>query len=477
VAGLAGAGIAIAIILGIVAFIFYRRRSQQKRQEAYENVEEENEKTGLSDAGAASGAATPPVVVVSEFNEKPELSPSPVTSERAPRVSLRPVTQFMPNLSSGDQNAGVATGGAASGATLGVIGAPGTSTQQQQQQQQQQQTTQLARTLSRKEPPPALVLIGSNDAPQGQETPGSGPLPPPGPIVSSPTPSAFTDSSVAVSPFVGASISADAASTPPVHRVQMDFTPSMGDELELRAGQLVRVLHEYDDGWALCIRLDRSQQGVCPRTCLSQRPVKPRPPQSALGNRGSPPRPGVSGVRSQSPHVFPSPGGRPNGDASRSGSPAPRFPMGPGSHAGGRQSPRPQSPVSRPQSPVVRSQSPVMRPYSPAGRPQSPGAGYVKAQYRPVTPSESRPQSQVASGNPTTPTITVSPSLENGRPASPSHQALPRPQSPTVAPRPAVAPIRPSPLSNQTSSSDDEDKKAEQQQPQLSSSPPVFHAM
>ncbi|MCJ1432293.1 hypothetical protein MMC27_001649 [Xylographa pallens] len=61
-----------------------------------------------------------------------------------------------------------------------------------------------------------------------------------------------------------------------VHRIQLDFKPSMEDELELKAGQLVRLLHEYDDGWALCIRLDRSQQGVAPRTCLSARPVKPR---------------------------------------------------------------------------------------------------------------------------------------------------------------------------------------------------------
>lgn len=38
---------------------------------------------------------------------------------------------------------------------------------------------------------------------------------------------------------------------------------------------------------ALCIRLDRSQQGVAPRTCLSSRPVKPRP---AGNNRGPPPR-------------------------------------------------------------------------------------------------------------------------------------------------------------------------------------------
>jgi hypothetical protein len=34
-----------------------------------------------------------------------------------------------------------------------------------------------------------------------------------------------------------------------VYRVLMDFKPSMEDELELAGGQLVRMLHEYDDGW------------------------------------------------------------------------------------------------------------------------------------------------------------------------------------------------------------------------------------
>lgn len=34
-----------------------------------------------------------------------------------------------------------------------------------------------------------------------------------------------------------------------VHRVQLDFKPTMDDELDLKAGQLVRLLHEYDDGW------------------------------------------------------------------------------------------------------------------------------------------------------------------------------------------------------------------------------------
>ncbi|KAL2358551.1 hypothetical protein BJ546DRAFT_834208, partial [Cryomyces antarcticus] len=61
-----------------------------------------------------------------------------------------------------------------------------------------------------------------------------------------------------------------------VYRIQLDFKPSADDELELKVGQLVRMLHEYDDGWALCIRMDRSQQGVAPRTCLSRASVKPR---------------------------------------------------------------------------------------------------------------------------------------------------------------------------------------------------------
>lgn len=40
-----------------------------------------------------------------------------------------------------------------------------------------------------------------------------------------------------------------AATVNNVHRIQLSFTPSMQDELELHAGQLVRMLHEYDDGW------------------------------------------------------------------------------------------------------------------------------------------------------------------------------------------------------------------------------------
>ncbi|KAI5293388.1 hypothetical protein KEM52_005588 [Ascosphaera acerosa] len=61
-----------------------------------------------------------------------------------------------------------------------------------------------------------------------------------------------------------------------VYRVLIDFEPQMDDELPLRRGRLVRLLHSYDDGWALCCLLDNSAQGVAPRTCLAPIPFKPR---------------------------------------------------------------------------------------------------------------------------------------------------------------------------------------------------------
>lgn len=41
-----------------------------------------------------------------------------------------------------------------------------------------------------------------------------------------------------------------------VHRVQLDFAPSLADEMELRAGQLVRLLKSYDDGWVRSLSLN-----------------------------------------------------------------------------------------------------------------------------------------------------------------------------------------------------------------------------
>lgn len=149
-----------------------------------------------------------------------------------------------------------------------------------------------------------------------------------------------------------------------VHRVQMDFTPSMDDELALRSGQLVRLAHEYDDGWALCVRLDRPQQGVAPRSCLSARPVKPRPrpPPGAPGARGPPPM-GMNGRPPPGPssRFYPAPDGP--GSPARPMSPAhPRFGGPPGA---------PQQPMSPAQYPLAPRSAPGIRQVTP--RPMSPG--------------------------------------------------------------------------------------------------------
>lgn len=42
-----------------------------------------------------------------------------------------------------------------------------------------------------------------------------------------------------------------------VHRVQIDFNPSLPDEIGLTAGQLVRLLHAYDDGWVSLLMIQK----------------------------------------------------------------------------------------------------------------------------------------------------------------------------------------------------------------------------
>lgn len=149
-----------------------------------------------------------------------------------------------------------------------------------------------------------------------------------------------------------------------VHRVQLDFKPTLEDELELRAGQLVRLLHEYDDGWALCIRLDRSQQGVVPRTCLSTRPVKPRAGPSA-GRPGPPVNPNPNMNNKNRPMG-------PMGPMNQQWPMRPAGPAGPVGPMGPARGNQPQPPMQggRPASPAMRIQT--QAPYPTGDRPQSP---------------------------------------------------------------------------------------------------------
>jgi hypothetical protein len=68
------------------------------------------------------------------------------------------------------------------------------------------------------------------------------------PAMPSPAGTEFSDISVSSAAAVAVAASANGMA-PPVHRVQLDFVPSLADELPLKAGELVRLLHEYDDGW------------------------------------------------------------------------------------------------------------------------------------------------------------------------------------------------------------------------------------
>lgn len=64
------------------------------------------------------------------------------------------------------------------------------------------------------------------------------------------TPASATSSdAVSISSDKAATIATNGRRPSNVHRVQLDFAPSMSDELGLRTGQLVKLLHEYDDGW------------------------------------------------------------------------------------------------------------------------------------------------------------------------------------------------------------------------------------
>lgn len=152
---------------------------------------------------------------------------------------------------------------------------------------------------------------------------------------------------------------------------------------------------------ALCIRLDRSQQGVAPRTCLSTRPVKPRPAGSG------------------SPRGAPSPNLRKPPILSATGASAPRS-MSP---ASGRnspgpalydQSPRPRSPGSfakqpRSMSPGPYGGGPHRPPTSPGGRNRSNSASQVRERRNsppgpsPMNPNARGPQNlpiQLTPGSP-----------------------------------------------------------------------------
>lgn len=236
--GGAKAGIAIGVILGIalvtglVLLAFRRKRKQE--EEGHQQLE--NEKTPKQ-ANRVS----------SFFGGNNNLD----SNGRAPRLSLRPVTQFLPHLGGEKVTEMSATGG------LGGFLTPNAQ----------------PKNNSAWERRPASSKSDDSDNPFGnsaqpvdsaaaekaaERAAENAPIP----VVAAAAADPFMDRSRSPSPTqptsppkvgTAAAMPVGASNAKPmpnnVHRVQLDFKPSMEDELDLRAGQVVRILHEYDDGW------------------------------------------------------------------------------------------------------------------------------------------------------------------------------------------------------------------------------------
>ena len=281
----AGLAFGIIIVIGaLIALALFAIRRKKRQNEAYGKTVDE--KAGLGGAGAGIGRSA------SVQTSK--------TSETAPRLSLRPVTQFLPDLA-GKRKSGNLLGGASLAPPNGRGENPtlreqannpanpfGNHAEMSEKAPAQYAPNnpanpfsnhgEVSRSLASAGPdmnaapsvPAPLSIrspspVGSSAAAAGvgavagaaavgalaghrQDAPKPLNLAPnraASPAPGQPSPAGTEFSMTPVSP------GAFANGPPPsnVHRVQMDFKPSMDDELGLRAGQLVRLLHEYDDGW------------------------------------------------------------------------------------------------------------------------------------------------------------------------------------------------------------------------------------
>ncbi|UZP45763.1 hypothetical protein NXS19_013575 [Fusarium pseudograminearum] len=357
----AKAGIAFGVLggllaMGLLIFFVFSKRRKQAEMERLENDDEKLHGPMVGRGGAAPPMAAAAAVRRSMSPEPFEPDTSSVRADaQAPRVSLRPVTQFLPNWN-GIENQKRSSKGAALALAVPASTSPSAngplsprtpggsawerpSTAQSvdpanpfgsQAERVPSPVQEETASVHRASPSPLSENSAIGWPPQLDLTIPSAPM---AAIPGSPAGTDYSNTSATggapESPSGGAAAIAAAGgpATSAVHRVQLDFKPTMDDELELNAGDLVRLLHEYDDGWALCIRLDRSRQGVVPRTCLSTRPVKPRPAQN--GPRPGPP---VKGGPPRGPGPMGPNGGRPQSPMGPPGRPQ----MGPG--------PRVQSP-------------------------------------------------------------------------------------------------------------------------------------
>lgn len=224
-AGLAfGIIFALALCAGLFFFCWRRAKKATGREELNEK-EQMSEKRGSFFGGAAAA-----VTSKRRSADSDKSFGSGHSSATAPRLSLRPVTQFFPTF--GEQRK----------SSINVLGKHNGNenpfsdaavlSEKQGQANPFDEGDGISKTAS-------VKSTGSGS----RSWEGSEP----------PTPKSAQFGTAAAVPVGAASAQSNSPATPRsqnnVHRVQLDFKPSMEDELELKSGQLVRMLHEYDDGW------------------------------------------------------------------------------------------------------------------------------------------------------------------------------------------------------------------------------------
>lgn len=291
----AKAGIAIGIIavIGVLAvLLLWLLGKKKKEREAQAN--KDNEKSAYT-------AGAPPATEM--VNRSPTVS-----SAIAPRLSLRPVSRMLPEftqpsrgrLSGGNLLKTVGESGPASARNLSPSPQPRGPSPTPRPTQRENPFADPQNPFADPEKPlaapvhaapthfavstppagptpvaPIVAAAGASTADAVASQAGSDPIPTPAQI-QAPAPAPEATSALAAEPAivavpgpqaapkeappstpVAAVAGAAAANASPaneqsqgnVYRVLMDFAPSMDDELELKNGQLVRMLHEYDDGW------------------------------------------------------------------------------------------------------------------------------------------------------------------------------------------------------------------------------------
>jgi hypothetical protein len=127
---------------------------------------------------------------------------------------------------------------------------------------------------------PKVVYSASQDGKNhGILAPGITVTPAPPSLQITPPPADVVVPTPALSPRTAASKArgttpAPSAKLPRLVIVESTFTATLHDELEIREGETLRLLEEYEDEWCLVQRVGRkdAEKGVVPRFCVIDKP-------------------------------------------------------------------------------------------------------------------------------------------------------------------------------------------------------------